>query len=384
MMRHLKLSILLLSFAVTINAQAQIPANQPAPKGFSAAEIRAIDSVVNIFISKYHVPGLSFAMAKGDSLKIQRTYGYADTAKKELVTPESRFRIASVSKPFTSAGVMLLIEQGKLHLTDKIFGAGSVFGTTYGMPPYKDGVADITIQNLLEHTGGGWGNSGQDPMFMYPKMSQTQLINWTVDNMPLTNKPGTHYAYSNFGYCVLGRVIDKVTGMPYAQFIQKNILKKSGIKTMEIGGNTLAERKPSEVYYYDRGDFAYTMNVSRMDAHGGWIATATDLVKFLTHVNYVAHQPELLKPATLKEMYTPTLPGSDYAKGWAVNSSNNHWHNGSLPGEQSFAVNTGTGFSWAVLVNTRTGGNFGGDLDRLMWQIKDCVKVWPAIDLLDK
>lgn len=375
--------LFLFLFACAIKTLAQIPANQPSPKGFSATEIQAVDNAVNSFMQKYHVPGLSFAIAKGDSLKIQRTYGLADSVKKQLVMPASRFRIASVSKPFTSAAIMLLIEQGKLHLTDKVFGTGGVLGTTYGSQPYKQWVTDITIQNLLEHTGGGWNNESEDPMFMHTEMNQAKLISWALDNRPLINKPGTHYAYSNFGYCLLGRVIEKISGTPYEQFIKKNILAKCGITTMQIGGNTLAEQKPDEVYYYgNKGDDdPYKMDERRMDSHGGWIATATDLVKFLVCMNYNPHKPELLKPATLKDLYTPSLQGSNYAKGWAVNSANNHWHNGSLPGEQALAVNTSSGFSWAILVNTRTDGNFSGDLDRLMWQVKESIKNWPDVDL---
>ena len=378
--------LFLFLFAFAIKALAQISANQTVPKGFSRADIQAVDNAVNSFMQKYHVPGLSFAIAKGDSLKIRRTYGYADTAKKEKVKPSSRFRIASVSKPFTSAAIMLLIEQGKLHLTDKVFGTGGVLGTIYGSQPYKQWVTDITIQNLLEHTAGGWNNETEDPMFMHTELNQAQLISWALDNRPLTNKPGTHYAYSNFGYCLLGRVIEKVSRTPYEQFIKKNILAKCGITTMQIGGNTLAEQKRDEVYYYgNKGDDdPYKMDERRMDSHGGWIATATDLVKFLVHMNYNPHKPELLEPSTLKVLYTPSLQGSGYAKGWAVNSANNHWHNGSLPGEQALAVNTSSGFSWAVLVNTRTDGNFSGDLDGLMWQIKESIKSWSDVDLFGK
>jgi D-alanyl-D-alanine carboxypeptidase len=379
-MQKFKLLLFFFLFANAITTQAQIRANQPAPQGFSLFDIHDVDIAVNAFMQKYHVPGLSLAIARGDSLKIQRTYGYADTAKKELVTPASRFRIASVTKPFTSAAIMLLVEQGKLKLSDKVFGKDGVLSNDYGTQPYKKWITDITIANLLEHTGGGWGNSGNDPMFMNTAMTRRELIGWTLNNMPLVHEPGTHYEYSNFGYCLLGRVIEKVTGMPYAAFVQQNILAKCGITTMEIGGSTLNEQKPNEVYYFN-DNYAYNMNVPRMDSHGGWIATATDLVKFLTHVNYVPTKPELLKKATLDKMYTPTLDGSNYAKGWAVNSANNHWHNGSLPGEQALAVNTHDGFSWAVLVNTRADGNFSGDLDRLMWQIKEAIKKWPDIDL---
>jgi len=372
---------ILFALLICSTASAQITANQPAPAGYLPNNIRAVDSLVNGFMQKYHVPGLSLAFAQNDSIKLQRTYGYADTALKQPVIPDHRFRIASVSKPFTATAIMLLIEQGKLHLQDKVFGKGAVLGTIYGSKAYSPGIKQITIEHLLEHLGGGWGNRDNDPMFMHPEMNQAQLISWTLDNQPLSHQPGTDFQYSNFGYCILGRVIEKVSGMKYADYVRKNILTPSSIKTMEMGGNTLAERKPKEVYYYDKQEDPYTMDQRRMDSHGGWIATPTDLLKFLLRVDKYPQKADILKPATLDSMYSAPAVSPTYAKGWAVNKANNYWHNGSLPGEQAIAVRTSQGFCWAVMVNTRTEGNFGLDLDQLMWKIRFAIKQWPHIEL---
>lgn len=376
-MKHLLILFLLLSATA---ASAQTAANQPAPAGYLLQNIRAVDSIVNVFMKKYRVPGLSLAVAQNDSLKLQRTYGYADTAKKQLVQPDFRFRIASVSKPFTATAIMQLVEQGKLHLNDKVFGKGAIFGTTYGKQPYSNWIREITIERLLEHLGGGWGNADSDPMFMHPEMNQTQLIRWALKTQKLSHQPGTNFQYSNFGYCLLGRVIEKVSGMPYADYVRKNILRPSGITTMEMGGNTLAERKPKEVYYYDTEADPYTMDQRRMDSHGGWIATPTDLVKFLMHVDRFPQKADILKDATLATMYTALAVSKNYAKGWAVNSADNYWHNGSLPGEQAMFARISSGFCWAVMVNTRSEG-IGGDLDQLMWKIKNAIKQWPQQDI---
>ncbi|MES2061158.1 MAG: serine hydrolase domain-containing protein [Bacteroidota bacterium] len=362
-------------------ASAQVAANQPVPNGYFAQNIKAVDSIVNVFMVKYKVPGLSFTIAQNDSIKLQRTYGYADTQLKQKATLNNRFRIASVSKPFTSAAIMQLIEQGKLHLQDKVLGKGALLGTTYGKQPYGKWITDITVENLLEHLGGGWGNKDKDPMFMHPELNQAQLISWALKNRPLSHKPGTDFQYSNFGYCLLGRVIEKVSGMKYEAYVTKNILQPCGITTMEIGGNTLAERKKNEVYYYDKQEDPYKMDQRRMDSHGGWIATPTDLVKFLIRVDKFPQKADLLKPQTLKEMYTPPAVSTDYAKGWAVNENDNYWHNGSLPGEQAVAVRTHDGFCWAVMTNTRAAGDFGNDLDELMWKVKNAIKQWPAYEL---
>jgi D-alanyl-D-alanine carboxypeptidase len=376
-----RLLTLIVSSLLSICASAQIPANQPVPQGYIARNIKAVDSIVNVFMAKYKVPGLSFTIAQNDSIKLQRTYGYADTALKQKVTFADRFRIASVSKPFTSAAIMQLIERGKLHLQDKVFGKGGVLGTTYGSQPYGKWITDITIENLLEHLGGGWGNEDQDPMFLHPELNQAQLISWTLDNQPLSHQPGTHFQYSNFGFCLLGRVIEKVSGMKYEAYVNKNILQPCGISTMEIGGNTLAERKKNEVYYYDKEENPYTMDERRMDSHGGWIATPTDLVKFLIRVDKFPQKTDVLKANTLTEMYTEPAVSPTYAKGWAVNIANNYWHNGSLPGEQAFAARISSGFCWAILVNTRKEGDFGGDIDDLMWKIKNAIKQWPVYEL---
>jgi len=217
-------------------------------------------------------------------------------------------------------------------------------------------------------------------------MKHTQLISWVLDNRTLDNAPGTKYDYSNFGFCVLGRVIEKVTGQTYENYVKTNILQPSGVTDMEIGGDTLADKKANEVTYYGQGigEDPYGMKVARMDALGGWIAKPIDLVRLSVRVDGLNAKPDILGASTLATMYQRSSVNSDYAKGWFISSDNNHWHNGSLPGEQAFLVNTSDGFSWAVLVNTRIqkpDSNFRGDLDRLMWKIRSKVTIWPSFDL---
>src|SRR5262249_38438127 len=173
-----------------------------------------------------------------------------------------------------------------LPLADTVFGANGILGTTYGSQPYGAHIAEITVDQLLHHTAGGWSNSSSDPMFLYPNMTAAQLISWTLDNRPLDNVPGAAYAYSNFGYCVLGRVIEKVTGQLYEDAAKTLVLTPIGVTDMTIAGNTLADRLPAEVKYYGQsGEDPYSFNIRRMDSHGGWLATARDLANFLVHVD---------------------------------------------------------------------------------------------------
>jgi D-alanyl-D-alanine carboxypeptidase len=373
------LLVLLCSMAISIGSCSQAPkANEPVPVGFLPQNIKTVDSLVRAFMEKYKVPGLSFTIANRDSLKIERCYGYADKNYNHLMTPESRFRIASISKPFTATAIMQLVEHGKLQLQDKVFGNGAILGTAYGTYPYKKWVEDITVEILLEHLAGGWGNNDDsDPMFLHPEMNQAQLISWTLDNQPLRYEPGTHFQYSNFGFCLLGRVIEKLTGMKYEDYVRQNILQPCGIMDMQIGGNTLAEQLPGEVYYFDKQEDPYRMDVRRMDSHGGWIATPTDLVKFVIRVDKFPQKPDILEMASLDTMFLAPAVSPGYAKGWAVNKMDNYFHSGSLPGQGSVLVRAHDGFCWAVMVNTRTNGNFGLDLDQLMWHIRLAISHWP-------
>ena len=348
-------------------------------RGFNPSEVQAMEATAAAFMKQHAVPGLSVALARKGRLVYAQGYGLADKAKDEKVTPGHLFRIASVSKPITSVTVFRLMESGKLRLADKVFGPGGVLGSVYGEPPYLPHVGDITIEHLLTHTAGGWTNDGADPMFSHPQMDHRQLITWTLAHQPLDHPPGEKYAYSNFGYCILGRVIEQLSGQPYEQAVRERVLAPCGITRMRLAGNTLAERAAQEVVYYDQdGANPYRMNVRRMDSHGGWLATPTDLVRFLVHVDGFPTVPDLLKPETIKAMTTASSASAGYAKGWCVNRQGNWWHSGSLPGTITIMVRTSGEFCWAGLTNTRHAkSSLGGDLDRLMWDMVGQIKQWP-------
>jgi CubicO group peptidase (beta-lactamase class C family) len=138
-------------------------------------------------------------------------------------------------------------------------------------------------------------------------MTAAQLITWTLDNRPLDHVPGTNYDYSNFGYCILGRVIEEITGQTYEQAVKTLVLTPIGITDMTIGGNTFAQKLPKEVTYYGQyGEDPYAMNVSRMDSHGGWIATAADLARFLVYIDKFPVRPDILTPSLCIPAQLPT------------------------------------------------------------------------------
>lgn len=145
------------------------------------------------------------------------------------------------------------------------------------------------------------------------------LISSTLNSRPLEYTPGAHYDYSNFGYCLLGRIIEKITGQTYEEAVKTLVLAPMGITSMKIGGNTLADRLPKEVRYYGQsGEDPYIHNIRRMDAHGGWVASAKDLARFLVYVDGFPVRPDILSSQALTTMITPSAANNGYACGWAV------------------------------------------------------------------
>lgn len=332
------------------------------------------------FMDTYEVPGLSVAIAiKGKPAYVE-AFGVADQETGEALTPQHRFRIASISKPITSTGIFTLIEAGKLQLDEHVFGPNSILGDDY--PWRADGSsAEITIEHLLTHTAGGWGNLANDPMFLNKEMNHRELITWTLEHVPLTAPPGKSFAYSNFGYCVLGRVIEKITSQTYEQYIKENILKRCGIIDMQIAGNALTDRAINEVRYYSAaGGDPYGMNVARMDSHGGWIATPSEMTTFFVHIDGFKDTKQLLTDETLRIMSSPTAANPGYAKGLFVNPQNNWWHEGSLPGTATISVRTHSDFCWSAFTNTRSKfGDMGSALDRLPWHMVASVADWASM-----
>jgi len=313
------------------------------------------------FQQRFRVPAMSVAVSKAGRFVYDRAGGMADRQHMMQAQQDTLFRIADLSKPITAVTIFSLIESGKIRADDKVFGPAGVFGTKYGKPPYASFVADVTVDHLLTHTAGGWPADDSDPMFHNNGWDQTRLITSTVANMPLTSQPGTHWAYSNFGYCVLGRIIEEVTGQPYDSYVQGNILSPCGINGMQIARNSERERASNEVVYVGQySEDPYKFNITRMDSTAGWIASSTQLVQFLNHVAGAPGIPALLKPDTVRQMTTPCpvypVGNLRYARGWMVaNDGAGTWfHSGSLPGSTTLMMRNPDSSCSAALCNTRT------------------------------
>jgi CubicO group peptidase (beta-lactamase class C family) len=199
------------------------------------APFASFDREVEAFMTARKVPGGALAVVKDHRLVYARGYGWADREKKVPVTPESLFRIASVSKPITGLAVVKLAEQGRLNLDARAFDLVRLDPPKSKEPDPR--LARITVRQLLHHTGGWDRDKSFDPMFrpilIAKALKETapagpaSVIRYMMGE-PLDFDPGTRFVYSNFGYCVLGRIIERLTGVSYVDYVRKKHSRAPG------------------------------------------------------------------------------------------------------------------------------------------------------------
>src|SRR5829696_2610095 len=381
MRRTLVLAILALSSIVACESPSH-PLSEELPiahAGPDFPERGKADSIVIALVEQFGLPGLSVALARDDRLVYAAAVGWADPANRVPITTTTRMRLASVSKPVTSLALMTLAEQGLISLDTAVFGPTGVLGTEYGEPMFAGKKATITVRQLLQHLEGGWGNQGNDPVFAFYDLTQRELIARTLRDRPLTSNPGTAQAYSNFGYLVLGRVIEQVTGQRYEDAVRALVLQPSGASGMRIGAPRGAPRAPDEAVYDGSNGDPYYLRPDLMDAHGGWVAHPLELLRVVNRFDGRGEVMDLLPPERLREMTTGDSTFPDYALGWSVNRLDNWFHQGGMPGTASMIARTSSGFNWVITTNTRpASSDFTRALDQLMWKVLGAVSVWPA------
>lgn len=348
----------------------------------SAADMNRIDTSINNYMKRNNVPGLCVAFCKGDKLVFSKGYGNAIKETGEPASPDHRWRIASVSKPMTSLGIMKLFAQGKLKLSDKVFGAGGIL-PSFNVPATNPMAKQITVGHLLHHTSG-FQNVKGDPAFINYQMSIDQIIQWELDNEIITHAPGSSPVYLNFGYILLARIIEKLDGgMTYEKFVQSQVFAPSGVSGMQIGKNALSQRLPNEVEYYSSsaGGDPYGLHLDRMAGNGGWIASAPDLARVLVHTNGNHGVADIL-PKTQMDSLTETTPNSNgYGCGFVVWGGGAKGHNGAMNGTNALLHDAGDGGGWTVVMNTRAEQDtFAWGLDGVLSNLYKTI-TWPAYDL---
>ena len=222
--------------------------------------LRPIDSMVNRVMKSLRLEGATVAVVKDEKLIYAKGFGYADKEGKELVEANHRFRIGSVSKLITAIAVLKLVDDGEIGLDDYVFGENGILkGKPYNSIK-NNNFYKIKVKHLLNHTSGWSLLTYGDPMFIPHKINKMDKTGYPIEfddvikfvtSRHLPYKPGTRFNYSNFGYCLLGRIVEVVTGDDYEEWVQDEILEPNDINDMEIAGNFEKSRKKNEVKYYD-------------------------------------------------------------------------------------------------------------------------------------
>jgi len=241
-------------------AQPEVPVTGAAVPGMAS-----YDQAIPELMRKYAIPGGAVAVLRDGKLIYARGFGYADVESKTQVQPDALFRIASVSKPITSAAIMTLVEDGKLRLDDRVAPLIAHLAPAPGAavdPRWEQ----ITIRHLLNHTGG-WDrakpNGGFDPMFRpaiaaaavnAPAPASAETIIRYMKGMPLDFNPGEKFVYSNFGYAILGRVIERLSGMPDVEYVRARVLQPVGAHRTRSGKTRMRDALAGEVKYYLPGE----------------------------------------------------------------------------------------------------------------------------------
>jgi len=401
-MKHRIVATGLLVLASLFNIKAQTGITSP---GFGL-----VDNQVEQFMETWRIPGASVAITKDGKLIYSRGFGFSDLHHSQAAQPNTLYRIASVSKSITSIAVMKLVQEGKLSLSDTVFGEGRILDQPYYLGVVSDQrIYNVTVQELLEHTSG-WdrtvpcdGYPHSDPAFFPTHVTSvlgeanpvgdSTLIKFSLMK-GLHHTPGTTYSYSNVGYLVLGKVIEKISGMSYDTYVKSTILDPLGLHDILPGRNLASQKYEREAEYasgapiescYGDGTMVPApyggFNLEAMNAHGGWIASAPDLTRLMLAADGENTVPDILDPSIVSLMNTPGDVNRGYAKGWSVNGRNS-WHTGSLSGTASFICRTGSGYTWAFLFNSRADNSsaFWKAFDALPWA---CISSLPALAGID-
>lgn len=298
-----------------------------------AAQADSVDDFLKVEMARRHIPGLSVAVVQNGKVVKSQGYGLADMERSVPATANTVYLLASISKQFTAAGILLLVQDGKVGLDDVV-------------EKYLDGLprawGGVTVRQLLNQTSGlpEWvPDPDKDPLL---KTDTLQEIARRAVVKPPAFNPGAQYAYSNTNYNLLAGIIAKADGRPYGEFLQARIFGPLGMSATGVYDPAEIVKNRAAGYVRSGGKlfnnlFVYTP--SYLAGAGGLQSTVSDLVKW----NAALDAGTLLPASSLAQMWTPpVLPGkarSGYGMGWVSQTIQGHrvvWHNGSLPGAMGF------------------------------------------------
>ncbi|HWD79110.1 MAG TPA: serine hydrolase domain-containing protein [Kribbella sp.] len=374
--------------------------------GTAVPALAGFDNQMKAFMQARGITGGQVAVTYKGRLVLARGYS---TSTALTVQPTSLFRIASLSKSITAAAIVKLVQDGKVSLSTPVANIIDIVPAT-GLT--RDARwSKITLWKVLQHLGGWDRDVSGDPEWKDATISRTlgvpmelhtsDVIKY-VAGQKLDFDPGTKYAYSNFGYTLAGRVIEKVSGLSYESYVKQKLLAPLKINRMALGysiakhsGETSYESQYSGPTVLDMTGKTVpapygTFSMRIQDANGGWIASAPDLVRWAKMFDAPS---SVLNSTSLGHVWAKPSIGVNadgwyYGLGWQIRpvtggTGRNTWHTGSMPGTYTLLVRTYNGMSWAALFNRRddASGKSYGDIDAALWTAANGVKSWPTHDL---
>lgn len=283
---------------------------------------------------KADAPGAAVIVVKDGQTVLRKGYGLADVETRTPMSPDMVLRIGSLTKQFTAVAIMMLAEQGKLSVTDPL---------TRFFPDYPNGDR-ITVEHLLTHTSGIPSYTGKADFMMLA--ASTPSVSQVIDsfkNDPLEFAPGSTYRYNNSGYFLLGAIIEKLSGKPYADFMAEQVFKPLGMQHTAYDGHERVKAARARGHSVKDGKAGINdaLFMGLPYAAGALVSTVDDLARW----NAAIQAGKLLKPATWARMFTPyTLSSGEkitYAYGWDVGTlqgTRRIEHDGAINGYRSHAI----------------------------------------------
>ena len=288
-----------------------------------SAQADKVDDYIKSLMQRQHLPGLSLVVINDHKIAKVQGYGLANIELNVPVTPETVFKIGSVSKQFIATGIMLLAQEGKLKLDDNI-------------NIYLDGAPDtwkpITISHLLTHTSGIVREApGFDPL----KIQNDADVIKTAYELPLRFTPGEKYEYCNVGYFTLAEIIRKVSGKPWGEYLSERLFKPLGMNATRTTDMRDLVSHRANGYRWSNGKFENSAIYLALRPSGAFLSTVLDLAKW----EEALANEKVLKHAELDQMWTPVKLNNGkteaYGFGWQLDDVRGHKlvnHGGSLPG----------------------------------------------------
>jgi CubicO group peptidase (beta-lactamase class C family) len=323
---------LFINAILSVSLSATLAGGQP--RGRLTAEF---DRIISSQFKAQEPGGVVLVARKGEVI-YRRAFGVANLELDAPMREEMVFNVGSITKQFSAVAVLQLAEQGKLSLGDEI--------TKY-LPDYPAGGQRITLENLLTHTAG---IPGSEPAAMTSLQGRKDLVSLpeiinTFRNRPLDFAPGAKWGYSNNGYMLLGAVVEKVSGVTYAEYLRKNIFEPAGMTRTLFGDDQLIVKNRAASYVYSRAEsrFLNARNDKLETAYsaGAIQSTAEDLFKW----NQALTSHRLIKKESLEKARTeyrlPGGKGTHYGYGWFVGNiqgSPLFEHGGNMGGFMSHAI----------------------------------------------